>query len=87
MNNAWEEIDNIKGNMAAASADIVGMNSEIQILKDQLKVEKDRNVKLEQYTRHENIRLLNVGKGENEDTEQINSLLKFQWKWESKGLV
>ena len=51
MNNAWEQIENIKGNMAAASADIVGMKSEIQILKDQLKVEKHKNVKLEQYTR------------------------------------
>ena len=71
MNNAWEEINNIKGNMAAASADIVGMKSEIQILKDQLKVEKDRNVKLEQYTCPENIRLLNVAEGENEDTEQL----------------
>ena len=71
MNNAWEEIDNIKGNMAAASADIVGMKSEIRILKDQLKVEKDRNVKLEQYTRRENIRLLNVAEGEDEDTEQL----------------
>ena len=71
LNNAWEEIDNIKGNMAAASADIVGMKSEIQILKDQLKVEKDRNVKLEQYTRRENIRLLNVAEGEDEDTEKL----------------
>ena len=71
MNNAWEEIDNMKGNMAAASADIVGMKKEIQILKDQLKVEKDRNVKLEQYTRCENICLLNVAEGEDEDTEQL----------------
>ena len=47
------------------------MKSEIQILKDQLKVEKDRNVKLEQYTRHENICLLNVAEGEDEDTEQL----------------
>ena len=54
MNNAWEEVENIKGNMAAASADIVGMKSEIQILKDQLKAEKDRNVKLEQFARREN---------------------------------
>ena len=75
LNNAWEEIDNIKGNMAAASADIVGMNSEIQILKDQLKVEKDRNVKLEQYIHRENIHLLNVAEGEDEDTEKLK--LKF----------
>ena len=71
MNNAWEEVDNIKGNMAAASVDIVSMKSEIQILKDKLKVEKDRNVKLEQYTRRENIRLLNVAEGEDEDTEEL----------------
>ena len=69
LNNAWEEIHNIKGNMA--SADIVGMKSEIQILKDQLKVEKDRNVKLEQYTCRENIRLLNVAEGKDEDTEKL----------------
>ena len=37
-NSAWEEIKNMKGNMATASADIVGMKNEIQILKDQLKV-------------------------------------------------
>ena len=71
LNNAWEEVDNIKGNMAAASVDIVGMKSEIQILKDQLKVEKDRNVKLEQYTCCENIHLLNVAEGEDEDTEAL----------------
>ena len=70
-NSAWEEIENMKGNMAAVSADIVGMKSEIQILKDQLKVEKDGNVKLEQYTCRENIRLLNVAEGEDEGAEQL----------------
>ena len=84
-NSVWDEIENIKGNMAAASADVVGMKSEIQILKDQLKVEKDRNVKLEQYTRRENIRLLNVAEGKMKI--QRNSLSKFQWKWESKHMI
>ena len=36
-----------------------------------MKVEKDRNVKLEQYTRRENICLLNVVEGEDEDTEKL----------------
>ena len=61
--------------MAAAGADIVGMKSEIPILKDQLKVEKDRNVKLEQYTCHENICLLNVA--EREMKLQSNSFFQF----------
>ena len=34
LNNAREEVDNIKGNMAAASVDIVGMKSEISEFQD-----------------------------------------------------
>ena len=77
----WEAIKNMKGN----SADIIGMKSEIQILKDQLKVENERNVKLERYTRRENIRLLNVAEGKDEDTVQL--FIKVLGRWESKRMI
>ena len=57
--------------MAKASEDIVIMKAEISSLKDQLKVEREKNVKLEQYARRENLRLLDVQ--ETEEETQNNS--------------
>ena len=68
---AWLEIEDSKSNMAKASEDIVIMKAKISSLKDQHKVEREKNVKSEQYTRHENLRLLNVQETEEEDTEQL----------------
>ena len=61
MDNAWLEIEDSKSNMAKASEDIVIMKAEISSL----------NVKLEQYTRHENLSLLNVQETEEENKEQL----------------
>ena len=47
------------------------MKVEISSLKDQLKVEREKNVKLEQYTRRENLRFLNVQETEEENKEQL----------------
>ena len=58
---AWVEIDEIKSSTAA---------NEVQALKDKLKEEKQRNIRLEQYTRRENLRLLNVPEREHEKTEE-----------------
>ena len=55
--------------MAKASEDIVIMKAEISSLNYQLKVEREKNVKLEQHTRRENLKLLNVQETEEEDTE------------------
>ena len=53
-------------------AKTVIMKAEISSLKDQLQVERERNVKLEQYTRRENLRpLVNVQETEEENTEQL----------------
>ena len=71
LDNAWLEIEDSKSNMAKASEDIVIMKAEISFLKDQLKVEREKNVKLEQCTRRENLRILNVLETEEEDTEQL----------------
>ena len=45
--------------------------AEILLLKGQVKKERDRNTRLEQYTRRENIRLLNVKETEDENTEAL----------------
>ena len=71
LDNGWLGIEDSKSNMAKASEDKVVMKAEISSLKDQFKVEREENVKLEQYTRRENLRLLNVQETEEEDTEQL----------------
>ena len=47
------------------------MKAEILLLKEQVKKERDRNTRLEQYTRRENIRRLNVKETEDENTEAL----------------
>ena len=66
--NAWVEIDEIKSNMAANEEEVTELRNEVQALKDKLKEEKQRNIRLEQYTRRENLKLLNVPEREDEKT-------------------
>ena len=71
LDNAWLEIKDSKSNMAKANEGIAIMKAEISSLKDQLKLEREKNVKLEQYTRREILRLLSVQETEEENTEQL----------------
>ena len=47
------------------------LSATCETLKDQLNAEKQRNLKLEQYTRRENIRLLFVKEEDEENTEEV----------------
>ena len=47
------------------------MKAEILLLKGQVKKERDRNTRLEQYTHRENIRLLDVKETEDENAEAL----------------
>ena len=66
LENAWVEIDEIKSNMASNETEATELRNEVQALK-----EKQRNIRLEQYTRRENLRLLNVPEREDEETEEL----------------
>ena len=65
------ETDEIKSNMASNETEVIELRNEVQALKEKLREEKQRNIRLEQYTRRENLRLLNVQERENEETEEL----------------
>ena len=71
LENAWVEIDEIKSNMASNETEVTELRNEVQALKEKLREEKQRNIRLEQYTRRENLRLLNVPEREDEETEEL----------------
>ena len=66
-----DKIEEIKSSMSKQCKDIDIMKAEIVLLKGQVKKKRDRNTRLEQYTRQENIRLLNVKETEEENTEAL----------------
>ena len=68
VNRSWEESEEMTSLMSEQCEDVDVMKAEILLLKEQVKKERDRNTRLEQYTRQENIRLLNVKETENENT-------------------
>ena len=57
--------------MASNETEVAELRNEVQALKEKLREEKQRNIRLEQYTRKENLRLLNVPEREDEDTEEL----------------
>ena len=57
---AWEDIEENKSNFISNGNHTAELSATCETLKDQLNAEKQRNLKLEQYTRKENIRLLFV---------------------------
>ena len=68
---AWIELEEQKPKMARVNEDVVKSKAEISNLKHQLEQERERNTKLEQYTRRENFRLLNIKESKDEDTKQV----------------
>ena len=59
VNRSWEEIEEMKSLMSKRCEDVDVMKVEVLLLEWQVKKERDKNMRLEQYTRRENIRLLN----------------------------
>ena len=74
--NAWVEIDEIKSNMAANEEEVTELRNEVQALKDKLEEEKQRDIRLEQYTRRENLKLLNMPEREDKTEELFIEVLK-----------
>ena len=72
VNRSWDKIEEMKSLMLKQREDIDVMKAEILLLKGQVKKERDnRNTRLEQYTRQENIRLLNVKETEDKNTKAL----------------
>ena len=71
LNRTQEDVESLKEavkNTSVTSAyDIEAMNKRILDLEKQLKLETERNTKLEQYTRRENLRFNNIKEMEKED--------------------
>ena len=55
VNRSWEESEEMKSLMSEQCEDVDVMKAEILLLKEQVKKEGDRNTRLEQYIRRENI--------------------------------
>ena len=70
--NPWEEISDVKSNMDSSQQDTENLKATVKSLKTELELQKQRNIKLEQYTRRENIRLLFVEEQREENTENTH---------------
>ena len=68
---AREDIEENKSNLSSNGNRIAELSATSETLKDQLNAEKQRNLKLEQHTRKENIRLLFVKDEDEENTEEV----------------
>ena len=73
--NAWDEINDNKSNMESSQQDIENVEATVKFLKTELELQKQRNIKVEQYTRPENIRLLFV----EEQPEEILKLCSLEF--------
>ena len=75
LNGTQEDVESLKEavkNTSATSAyNIEAMNKRILDLEKQLKLETERNAKLEQYTRRENLRFNNIKEMEKEDCKAV----------------
>ena len=74
MEEVWESIDDLKENDKAQKAvkaqqqsEADGLKKELGELRKKLEEERERNIELENYTRRENIKLMNIPKTENRD--------------------
>ena len=74
MEEVWESIDDLKENDKAQKAVKVqqqseadGLKKEVGELRKKLEEERERNIELENYTRQENIKLMNIPETENRD--------------------
>ena len=69
--NVWEEINDVKSNMDSSQQDTENLKATVKSLKTELELQRQRNIKLEQYTCRENIRLLFVEEQPEENTEAL----------------
>ena len=69
--NACDEINDNKSNMESSQQDMEHLKATVKSLKTELELQKQRNIKLKQYTRRESIRLLFVEEQPEENTETL----------------
>ena len=60
LENAWKEEEESKSNMASVYEEIETLKEEINVLREKLEHQRQRNIQLDQYSRRENIRFVNV---------------------------
>ena len=65
------EVEESKSNMALVYEEIETLKEEINVLREKLEHQRQRNIQLCQYSRKENIRLVNVNEEEGEDTAKL----------------
>ena len=71
LENAWREVEESKSSMALVYEEIQAFEEEINVLREKLEHQRQRNIQLDQYSRRENIRLVNVNGEKGEDTAKL----------------
>ncbi|CAH3120873.1 unnamed protein product [Porites lobata] len=71
LQSAEEEIESLQESQKETSAQVKENNEDIDFLFEDIGALRRRNIKLEAYTRRENVRIFNVGEEEDENTEEL----------------
>ena len=71
LENVWAAVDDNKEKIALHAQEIAPLKSACVTLKDEVNLQRQKNLQLEKYTRRENIRLLYVEEKNEEDTEEL----------------
>ena len=71
LENVWAAVDDDKEKIALHAQEIASLKSACATLKDEVNLQRQKNLQLERYTRRENIRLLYLEEKDEEDTEEL----------------
>ena len=71
LENVWDAVDHNKKKIALHAQEIASLKSACATLKDEVNLQRQKNLQLERYTRRENIRLLHAEEKNDEDTEEL----------------
>ena len=71
LENVWNAVDDNKEKIALHAQEIASLKSACATLKDEVNLQRQKNLQLERYTRRENIRLLYAEEKNDEDTEEL----------------
>ena len=71
LQSAEEEIESLQDSQKETSAQVKENNEDTDFLFEDIGALRRRNIKLEAYTRRENVRIFNVGEEEDENTEEL----------------
>ena len=71
LENVWAAVDDNKEKIALHAQEIASQKSACATLKDEVNLQRQKNLQLKRYTQHENIRLSYAERKDNEDTEEL----------------